>query len=104
VSPAIKVKKVSATTFRGKFKDCAQKTKGRSVLLVENRRLAPKYFVDKAWLDSLLAEFASIKATAEILADRELTNHLLKLSATIDDGVRSGKIPLRSMKDVFGKP
>jgi hypothetical protein len=104
MSPAMKVKKVSATTFRDKFKDCAQKTKGRSVLLVENRRLAPKYFVDKAWLDSLLAEFASVKATAEILADRELTGHLLELSATIDDGVRSGKIPLRSMKDIFGKP
>lgn len=104
MSPAIKVKKVSATTFRDKFKDCARKTKGRSVLLVENRRLAPKYFVDKAWLDALLAEFASIKATAEILADRELTARLLQLSSTIDDDVRSDKIRLRTMKDVFGKP
>jgi hypothetical protein len=103
MSPAIKVKKVSATTFRDKFKDCAKKTKGRSVLLVENRRLAPKYFVDKAWLDSLLAEFASIQATADILADRELTNRLLELSSTIDRDVRSNKVRLHSMKDVFGK-
>ena len=102
--PGIKIKKVSATTFRDKFKDCARKTKGRSVLLVENRRLAPKYFVDKSWLDALLEEFASVKATAEILADRELTARLLQLSSTIDDDVRSNKIRLHTMKDVFGKP
>jgi hypothetical protein len=102
MSAAMKVRKVSATTFRDKFKDCARKTKGSAVLLVENRRLAPKYFVDKAWLDSLIQEYASVKATAEILADRELTGHLLKLAETIDDDVRSRRIHLNTMKDVFG--
>jgi hypothetical protein len=104
MAPVMTVKKVSATTFRDKFKDCAKKTKGSAVLLVENRRLEPKYFVDKAWLDSLLQEFAAAKATAEILADHELTGHLLKLAGTIDDDVRSKRIHLNSMKDVFGEP
>src|SRR5271156_4807955 len=104
MSAAMKVRKVPATTFRDKFKDCARKTKGGAVLLVENRRLAPKYFVDKAWLDSLLEEYAAVKAAAEILADRELTGHLLKLAGTIDDDVRAGRVHLHTMKDVFGEP
>ena len=65
--------------------------------------LDPKYFVDKDWLDAVIREMESIRATNEILADRELTAHLLQLADTIDDDVRSGKMHLNSMEDMFGK-
>ena len=46
-------------------------------------------------------EREAILATLEILADRELTDRLLKLSKTIDDDVRAGR--LLKMADVFAK-
>jgi len=46
-------------------------------------------------------ERESILATLEILADRELTDRLLKLSETIDCGVRAGR--LLKTADVFGE-
>jgi hypothetical protein len=101
-SVAMRITKVSATTFRDKFNDCARKTKGRAVTLVENRQSEPKYFIDKAFFDSIIKENESIKATFEILADHELTSHLMKLAETIDGDVRSGKIHLNSMADMFG--
>jgi len=69
--------------------------------LVENRRQRPKYLVDKEFLDALVNERESILATLEILADRKLTDRLLKLSKTIDDDVRAGR--LLETADVFGK-
>jgi hypothetical protein len=50
-----------------------QEARANRVLLVENRRQAPKYLVDKEFLDSLVNERESILATLEILADRKLT-------------------------------
>ncbi|MGD0404716.1 MAG: hypothetical protein ABSB66_16150 [Candidatus Acidiferrales bacterium] len=95
------VKKVTATDFREKLKDYLQEARANTVLLVENRRQPPKYLVDKEFLDSLVKERESILATLEILADRELTDRLLKLSKTIDDDVRTGR--LLKTADVFGK-
>jgi hypothetical protein len=57
--------------------------------------------VDKDFLDSLVDERESILATLEILADRELTDSLLRLSKTIDDDVRGERL-LKTV-DVFGK-
>ena len=71
------------------------------MVLVENRRQAPKYLVDKEFFDSLVAERESILATLEILADRELTDHLLALSKTIDKDVEAGR--LLTTADVFGR-
>jgi hypothetical protein len=71
------------------------------VLLVENRRQAPKYLVDKEFLDSLVQERASVLATLEILADRKLTDRLLALSKTIDKDVAAGR--LLTTADVFGE-
>lgn len=102
-STAMTVKKVSTTAFRDNLKDCTKKTKGSAVTLVENRRLEAKYFVDKEWLDSLVRELVSVKATFEILTDRELTSHLIRLAETIDDDVRSGRLHLNTMADVFGE-
>jgi hypothetical protein len=101
-SVAMTIRKVTATKFRDKFNDCARRTKGNTVTLVENRQSEPKYFIDKAFFDSIIKENESIKATFEILADRELTSHLMKLAETIDDDVRAGKIHLNSMADMFG--
>jgi hypothetical protein len=72
------------------------------VLLIENRRQTSKYLVDKEWLDSLMRERESILATLEILANRDLTDRLLKLAETVDEDVRSGN--LHGMKEVFGEP
>jgi hypothetical protein len=102
-SAAMKVCKASATSFRDKFKDYVRKTKGRAVVLVENRRFESKYLVDKDWLDDFVKENESIKATFEILADRELTSRLLKLAESLDADVGSGKARLHSMSDAFGK-
>ena len=98
---SISVKKVTATDLRDRLKDYLQEARANRVLLVENRRQAPKYLVDKEFLDSLLKERESILATLEILADRELTNRLLTLSKTIDDDVASGR--LLTTADVFGE-
>ena len=65
-SAAMKVCKASATSFRGKFKDYVRKTKGRAVVLVENRRFESKYLVDKDWLDDFVKENESIKATSRL--------------------------------------
>ena len=46
-------------------------------------------------------ERESILATLEILADPELTDRLLKLSKTIDDDARAGR--LLKTAEVFGK-
>jgi hypothetical protein len=57
--------------------------------------------VDKEFLESLVKERDSILATLEILTDRELTDRLLKLSKTVDDDVRAGR--LLGTADVFGE-
>lgn len=98
---SIAVKKVTATDLRDKLKAYLREATANRVLLVENRRQAPKYLVDKDFLDSLLNERKSVLATLEILADRELTDRLLALSRTIDDDVAKGR--LLTTADVFGK-
>jgi hypothetical protein len=101
VTKAVKVKKVSATTLRSGLKGYMKQASGGKVVLIENRRQESKYLVDKEWLDTLMRERESILATLEVLADRELTNRLLKLAETIDGDVRAGR--LHTMEEVFGK-
>ena len=98
---SIDVKKVTATDLRHKLKAYLKEARANRVVLVENRRQAPKYLVDKEFLDSLLKERESILATLEILADRELTDRLLTLSKSIDNDVAAGR--LLTTADVFGK-
>jgi PHD/YefM family antitoxin component YafN of YafNO toxin-antitoxin module len=94
------IKKVTATDFRDRLKDCLKAARANRVVLVENRRQSAKYLVDKDFLDSLVKERESIIATMEILTDRNLTDRLLRLSKTIDDDVAAGRL-LRTA-DVFG--
>jgi PHD/YefM family antitoxin component YafN of YafNO toxin-antitoxin module len=96
---AVRVRKVSATSLRGRLKTFLKAAKGGSVVLIENRRQESKYLVDKDWLDALMRERESFLATLEILADRELTARLLKLAQTVDEDVRAGRI--HTMKEVF---
>jgi predicted dinucleotide-utilizing enzyme len=103
-SPCMSVTKITATDLRDHLRDSLNSAKENNVVLVENRRQEAKYLVDKDFLDTLIRERDSIIATVEILADRELASHLFKLAETIDDDVRSGRIHLNSMEDVFGKP
>jgi hypothetical protein len=98
---SVEVRKVTATQLRDKLKNYLKSAKANRIVLVENRRQAAKYLVDKEFLDSLLAERESIVATLEILADRELTERLLSLSKTIDDDASAGR--LLTSDDVFGK-
>jgi len=98
---SVAVKKVTASDFRERLKDYLKAARANTVILVENRRQPAKYLVDKEFLDSLVKERDSILATLEILADRELTDRLLKLSKTIDDDVRAGR--LLKTADVFGE-
>ena len=98
---SVAVKKVTASDFRQRLKDYLKAARANTVILVENRRQPAKYLVDKEFLDSLVKERDSILATLEILADRELTDRLLKLSKTIDDDVRAGR--LLKTADVFGE-
>ena len=99
---AVRVKKVSVTTLRGRLKTHMKEAKGGQIILIENRRQESKYLVDKGWLDSLIRERESILATLEILANRELTNRLLKLAETVDEDIRTGS--LHTMEEVFGEP
>jgi hypothetical protein len=99
---ALTVRKVSATSLRGRLKTYMKAAKGGKVVLIENRRQDAKYLVDRAWLDALISERESILATLEILADRELTDRLVKLAESIDEDVRAGH--LHSMEEVFGEP
>jgi PHD/YefM family antitoxin component YafN of YafNO toxin-antitoxin module len=98
---AVRVKKVSATSFRGRLKAHMKEAKGGKIVLIENRRQESKYLVDKEWLDTVLRERESIIATLQVLADRELTNRLLKLAETVDEDVRAGR--LHTMEEVFGE-
>jgi PHD/YefM family antitoxin component YafN of YafNO toxin-antitoxin module len=98
---SIAVKKVTATGFRNKLKAYLKEATANRVVLVENRRQPAKYLVDKEFLDSLMSERESILATLEILADRELTDRLLKLSKTVDQDLAAGR--LLTTEDVFGK-
>jgi hypothetical protein len=97
----ITAKKVTATDLRDRLKDCLNAARANRVVLVENRRQPAKYLVDKEFLDTLVKERESILATLEILADRELTDRLLKLSKTIDEDVAAGR--LLTTADVFGE-
>ncbi len=101
VRAAMDIRKVTATDLRHKLKGYLKQARANRVLLVENRRQAPKYLVDKEFLDSLVRERESILATLEILADRELTDRLLTLSKTIDNDVAAGR--LLTTADVFEK-
>jgi hypothetical protein len=94
------IKKVTASDFRERLKDCLRLARANHVLLVENRRQPPKYLVDKLFLDSLVQERESILATLEVLADRQLTDRLLQLAETLDEDVAAGRL-LRTA-DVFG--
>ena len=98
---SIAVKRVTATDLRSKLKTYLKAAKANQVVLVENRRQPSKYLVDKEFLDSLVNEREAILATLEILADRELTDRLLRLSKTLDDDVAAGR--LLTTADVFGK-
>jgi len=98
---ARKIKRVSATQFRERFKDFAEQAKGDKVILVVNRRQEPKYLVDKEWFDALVRERESVLATLEILADRRLTERLRKLAKRVDADVEAGK--LHTMEEVFGE-
>jgi len=98
---AVMVRKVSATSLRGRLKTYMKAAKGGKVVLIENRRQESKYLVDKEWLDTVMRERESILATLEVLADRELTNRLLKLAETIDEDVSAGR--LHTMDEVFGE-
>lgn len=98
---SLAVKKVTATALRGKLKAYLKEAKGNTVVLVENRRQPAKYLVDRDFLDSLVNERQSILATLEILADRELTDRLLRLSKTVNKDVTAGR--LLTTTDVFGK-
>jgi len=98
---AVRVKKVSVTTLRGRLKGYMKQAKGRNVVLINNRRQESKYLVDKDWLDTVMRERESILATLQVLADRELTNRLLKLAETVDEDVRAGR--LHTMEEVFGE-
>jgi len=97
---SLAVKKVTATALRDKLKVCLRQARANRVVLVENRRQAPKYLVDKEFLDSLVREREAILATLEILADRQLTDRLLALSKTIDRDVAAGR--LLTTEEVFG--
>ena len=99
---AVTVRKVSATSLRGRLKTYMKAAKGGKVVLIENRRQESKYLVDKEWLDAMMRERESILATLEVLADRELTNRLVKLAKTIDEDVIAGR--LHTMEEVFGEP
>jgi len=94
-------KTVSATDLRDRLKDCLKAARDNRVVLIENRRQSSKYLVDKEFLDALVKERDSIFATLEILADRNLTDRLLKLSKTIDGDVAAGR--LLTTADVFGE-
>lgn len=96
---SLAVKTTTATGLRDRLKSYLRKAKANTVILVENRRQPPKYLVDKQFLDSLVAERESILATLEILADRGLTDRLLKLSKTIDEDVANNR--LLTSADVF---
>ena|SRR5215831_6649391 len=93
--------RISATELPDHFKNCLKKAKGGNVVLVENRRQDPKYIVDKEWFDNLMRDVKSAMATLEILADRNLTERLLRLSTTIEEDLRSGT--LHTMEEVFGR-
>jgi PHD/YefM family antitoxin component YafN of YafNO toxin-antitoxin module len=99
---ALTIRKVSATSLRGRLKTYMKAAKGDKIVLIENRRQESKYLVDKEWLDTVMRERESILATLEVLADRDLTNRLLKLAETIDGDVSAGR--LHSMEEVFGEP
>ena len=101
-SKPVTVRRVSATRLRSRLKGFMKEAKGGKVVLIENRRQESKYLVDKGWLDALMRERESILATLEILANRELTNRLLKLAETVDHDIRSGE--LHTMEEVFGEP
>jgi PHD/YefM family antitoxin component YafN of YafNO toxin-antitoxin module len=97
----VAVRKVTATDLRQNLRGHLKAATANTVVLVENRRQPSKYLVDKEFLDSLMKERESILATLEILADRALADRLLKLSKTIDQDVRTGK--LLKTADVFGR-
>jgi len=97
---AKKAQTVSATEFRDHFKDYLKKAKGDRVVLVKNRRQESKYVVDQEWFDALMRDVRSTMATLEVLADRDLTERLLNLSATVDEDLRAGR--LHTMEEVFG--
>ncbi|MGA2299199.1 MAG: hypothetical protein ABSG77_00740 [Candidatus Acidiferrum sp.] len=98
---SVNVKRVSASDLRDSLKDYLKAAKDNRVVLIENRRQAAKYLVDKDFLDNLLEERESILATLEILFDRDLTNRLMRLSKTIDRDFATRR--LLTTADVFGK-
>lgn len=95
-TPCISIKKVTATDLRDSLKDRMNEVKHNKVLLVENRRHAAKYLVDKDFLDEMIKERESVLATLEVLADVKLTSRLLNLAKT--------NLPARlyTMDEVFG--
>ena len=99
--PRMDVKRVTATDLRYNLKRYLKAAKAKRVVLIENRRQPAKYLVDKEFLDSLLRERESILATLEILADRKLTDRLLKLSRTLDNDVAADR--LLTAGEVFGQ-
>ena len=97
----VHVKRITASAFRNRLKQCLRAANNNKVVLIENRRQPSKYLVDKEFLDTLVKDQESMFATLEILCDQDLTNRLLHLSKTIDDDFAEGN--LLTSADVFGK-
>jgi hypothetical protein len=97
----VDVKRITASAFRNRLKQCLRAATNNRVVLIENRRQPSKYLVDKEFLDALVRDQESMFATLEILCDQDLTNRLLHLSKTIDDDFAEGN--LLTSADVFGK-
>ena len=96
-------KTVSTTDFRDHLSEYLESVRKHKMVVVESRNRGSKSVavVDKAWLDSVLSEQKSILATIEILADRELTERLLRTANTIDDDIKAGR--LRTHEEVFAR-
>jgi PHD/YefM family antitoxin component YafN of YafNO toxin-antitoxin module len=102
VSQELKEKTVSPTDFRDHLSEYLESVRNHQMVVVESRHRDSKSVavVDKEWLDAILSERKSILATIEILADRELTERLLRTANTIDEDIQSAR--LRTHEEVFG--
>jgi len=94
-------RKVQAADFRSRYRTYSQAARGNRVVLIHNKRQAPKYLVDKSFLDDLAGTIEAQVETLALLANPEMAQRLIALGRTIDTAVRRGKVRLYSMDEVF---
>jgi hypothetical protein len=94
--------RVNRTDLRDNQSKYLREATGNKILEVSGKAgEEDRYIVDKQYLDAVLRKLKAMHETLEIVKDQKLFSQIVKVSKTIDEDIRLGK--LHSFEEAFGE-